>query len=47
VTDSRLRGVLQRAAEDAFGTLPVLAAYASGSRVAGAPRPDSDLDIGY
>lgn len=25
----------------------VLAAYAFGSRIAGSPRPDSDLDIGY
>ena len=38
---------LQHAAERLFRTRPVLAAYAFGSRVSGAPRPDSDLDVGY
>ena len=47
VIDPALRAALVHAAGDAFGGRPVLAAYAFGSRVAGTPRPDSDLDIGY
>jgi predicted nucleotidyltransferase len=38
---------LRDAAEKLFRGGPVLAAYAYGSRVSGAPRPDSDLDVGY
>lgn len=47
VLEPSVHRALQRAAEEAFGPLPVLAAYAYGSRVAGTPRPDSDLDVGY
>jgi predicted nucleotidyltransferase len=45
--EATLLANLQRAADELFGNGPVLAAYAFGSRVSGAPRPDSDLDIGY
>lgn len=38
---------LRSAAERVFRNRPVLAAYAFGSRVSGAARPDSDLDVGY
>jgi predicted nucleotidyltransferase len=47
VIDPNLHLALRRAAGEAFATLPVLAAYAYGSRVAGTPRPGSDLDVGY
>jgi predicted nucleotidyltransferase len=47
VLEPSVRRALERAAAGAFETLPVLAAYVFGSRVAGTPRPDSDLDIGY
>ena len=30
-----------------FHDTGILAAYAYGSRIAGTPRPDSDLDVGY
>jgi predicted nucleotidyltransferase len=43
VTVDRLRA----AATSVFSGSRVLAAYAYGSRVAGRPRPDSDLDVGY
>lgn len=39
--------VLRTAAATHFPGSGVLAAYAYGSRVAGNPRPDSDLDVGY
>jgi predicted nucleotidyltransferase len=39
--------ILRTAARRLFRGGPVLAAYAFGSRVAGHPRPDSDLDVGY
>jgi predicted nucleotidyltransferase len=45
--DASLLAPLQRIADELFRNGPVLAAYAFGSRVSGAPRPDSDLDIGY
>ena len=32
---------------EAFAHARILVAYAHGSRVAGTPRPDSDLDVGY
>ena len=35
------------AATQAFRGTPVFLAYAYGSQIWGAPRPDSDLDIGY
>jgi len=38
---------LRKAAAAHFTECGVLAAYAYGSRVAGSPRPDSDLDVGY
>lgn len=38
---------LEDAAYAVFTDTPVVLAYAFGSRVAGNPRPDSDLDIGY
>ena len=38
---------LRIAARRLFRGGPVLAAYAFGSRVAGNPRADSDLDVGY
>ena len=42
-----LIGELRKAAAEHFAGCNVLAAYAYGSRVAGNPRPDSDLDVGY
>ncbi len=45
--DADLLRRVTKAAADAFGGGPVLAAYAHGSRVGGRPRPDSDLDVGY
>jgi predicted nucleotidyltransferase len=38
---------LSRAAQRELRRQPIVAAYAYGSRVSGAPRPDSDLDVGY
>jgi predicted nucleotidyltransferase len=38
---------LRRAAAARFSAHGILAAYAHGSRVAGRPRPSSDLDVGY
>jgi len=38
---------LRVAASSVFHDLPILAAYAYGSRVSGRPRPQSDLDVGY
>ena len=45
--DSALLARLRVAAQRLFATRGVLAAYAYGSRVAGRPRPGSDLDVGY
>lgn len=45
--DVALVTTLKRAAEELFRPLPVLAAYAFGSRVSGTPHARSDLDIGY
>jgi predicted nucleotidyltransferase len=45
--DPALLAQLRAAAERLFPTRAVLAAYAYGSRVAGRPRPGSDLDVGY
>jgi len=42
-----LIGELRKAAAVHFSGCGILAAYAYGSRVAGTPRPDSDLDVGY
>ena len=47
MVDASLLARLQHAAERIFASKSVLAAYVFGSRVSGAPRPDSDLDIGY
>jgi predicted nucleotidyltransferase len=38
---------LRQAVESRFPGHGILVAYAYGSRVAGRPRPDSDLDVGY
>jgi len=38
---------LKEAAAAAFAGHPILVAYAFGSRISGAPRADSDLDVGY
>lgn len=38
---------LRAAAPPVFQDTPVLVAYVHGSRVAGRPRPGSDLDVGY
>jgi predicted nucleotidyltransferase len=38
---------LRLAASSVFERSPVLVAYGYGSRVAGRPRPGSDLDVGY
>ncbi len=43
----RLQERLTAAAAEAFCGVPVLAAYAYGSRVSGRPLPASDLDVGY
>ncbi len=45
--DPALLAWLRAAAERLFPARGVLAAYAYGSRVAGRPRPGSDLDVGY
>jgi predicted nucleotidyltransferase len=47
VLDSILLARLRSAAETLFRGGPVQVAYAYGSRVSGAPRFDSDLDVGY
>jgi len=47
IMEPALIGALRRAAAAHFTGCGVLAAYAYGSRVAGNPRPDSDLDVGY
>lgn len=38
---------LREGAERQFAGLPILAAYAYGSRISGTPLPQSDLDVGY
>jgi len=45
--DADLLASVRRTAAEVFPSLPVLAAYAFGSRVAGTARPGSDLDVGY
>jgi len=45
--EPELLETLRTAARRLFRDRPVLAAYAFGSRVAGRPRADSDLDVGY
>jgi len=45
--DARLLDRLRTAASAILRDSPVLVAYAHGSRVAGRPRPKSDLDVGY
>lgn len=45
--DENLAEHLRRAAGRIFHGAGVLAAYAFGSRILGAARPDSDLDVGY
>ncbi len=47
VVEPTLIGELRKAAAVHFTGCGVLAAYAYGSRVAGNPRADSDLDVGY
>jgi predicted nucleotidyltransferase len=47
VIDRLLVARLQSAADRLFAGTAVLAAYVFGSRVSGAPRPESDLDLGY
>ena len=44
--DALIAGARQ-AAGDVFPGTGIFLAYAFGSRVAGHPRPDSDLDVGY
>jgi predicted nucleotidyltransferase len=41
------RDALRAACAAALSGTPVFLAYAYGSRMAGSPRPDSDLDLGY
>src|SRR5688572_5009570 len=45
--DATVAANLRLAAENLFRARSVLAAYVFGSRVAGTPLPDSDLDVGY
>lgn len=45
--ESILIGELRKAATAHFTGCGILAVYAYGSRVAGSPRADSDLDVGY
>jgi predicted nucleotidyltransferase len=45
--DQELLIRIRAAATAAFAGRGILAAYVHGSRVAGRPRPESDLDIGY
>jgi predicted nucleotidyltransferase len=47
VRDAELLQRLEAAAARAFARVPILAAYAFGSRVSGRPGPASDLDVGY
>jgi predicted nucleotidyltransferase len=47
MADQRLIEELKAAAATLFDGTGILAAYAFGSRIAGRPRPDSDLDVGY
>jgi predicted nucleotidyltransferase len=47
MNDLELLDRLQAAAARVFPRVPVLAAYAFGSRVSGRPGPRSDLDVGY
>lgn len=44
--DQGLVDQLRVAARPAFASLPVLLAYLYGSRAAGRPRADSDIDVG-
>lgn len=44
--DQGLVDQLRAAARPAFASLPVLLAYLYGSRAAGRPRADSDIDVG-
>jgi predicted nucleotidyltransferase len=45
--DDELIARLRQASGRAMPELGILAAYVHGSRVAGRPRTDSDLDVGY
>ena len=45
--DPELLQRLRKVAEELFPPHRVLVAFAHGSRVAGKPLPDSDLDVGY
>jgi predicted nucleotidyltransferase len=45
--DAGLLHRLRASATAVFRESAVLVAYAHGSRVAGRPRPESDLDVGY
>ena len=45
--DETFTNKVRLAAERAFRSRRILAAYAYGSRLTGRPRPDSDLDVGY
>ncbi len=45
--DTTLVQRLRAAAGHLFPSIPILAAYAYGSRVSGRPRPSSDVDVGY
>ncbi|MBI4476660.1 MAG: nucleotidyltransferase domain-containing protein [Acidobacteria bacterium] len=47
MADAALIGRLREVAGPLFRDRSILAAYAYGSRVAGRPRPESDLDVGY
>jgi predicted nucleotidyltransferase len=47
ILDAAARMRLCAAAASVFARVPVLVAYAYGSRVHGRPRPGSDLDVGY
>ena len=45
--DERFLEQIRSAARRVFEGTPVFLAYVYGSRIAGSPSPDSDLDIGY